>query len=301
MNKSVRERLGRSRAWIYRNARPVDLARCRFHFENGAAGDVLAALAAYQNDDGGFGHALEPDCWNPNSSPIQTWAAVEILREIGFDDKNHETIRGILRYLDSGKDFSHGVWQNCVPTNNDYPCAPWWRWSGDDGHYNPTANLCGFILKYADEESALYEKGVAVAGRAVDSFLSAADVNMIGDGHLNLCYLRLLQDHGGTGNLRSALIERIKLRESEKPDLFADGVALEYLAAFRDELGLIAERTDFVETVFRYQFDSQLEDGTWDVPWSWGGYAEQWAVAKNWWKAYGIIAVMLFWKRFGFI
>ena len=62
----------------------------------------LAALKAFQNEDGGFGHALEPDCFNPNSSPIQTWKAIVHLEEIGIDDPDHEIIQGILRYLDSG-------------------------------------------------------------------------------------------------------------------------------------------------------------------------------------------------------
>ena len=65
----------KARTFVYRNARPLDIARWQYHFENGSKGAVLTALAVYQNEDGGFGHALEPDSWNPNSAPIQTWAA----------------------------------------------------------------------------------------------------------------------------------------------------------------------------------------------------------------------------------
>jgi len=83
----------KTREFIYRNARPLDLARWRYLFEDGSREDVLTALAAYQNDDGGFGHALEADCWNPNSSPIQTWAATRIIDEVGCEDKNHPVIK----------------------------------------------------------------------------------------------------------------------------------------------------------------------------------------------------------------
>ena len=75
-----------ARTFIYRNARPLDIARWQYHFDGGSKEAVLTALAAYQNEDGGFGHALEPDCWNPNSAPIQTWTATEVLREIDFTD-----------------------------------------------------------------------------------------------------------------------------------------------------------------------------------------------------------------------
>ena len=60
----------KARAFVYRNARPLDIARWQYHFESGSSDAVLKALATYQNADGGFGHALEPDAWNPNSSPI---------------------------------------------------------------------------------------------------------------------------------------------------------------------------------------------------------------------------------------
>lgn len=44
----------KSRAFIYRSARPVDLAVFRHAFENAPAEDIITALAAYQNPDGSF-------------------------------------------------------------------------------------------------------------------------------------------------------------------------------------------------------------------------------------------------------
>ena len=57
----------KAREFIYRNARPLDYARWRYLFEDGKREDVLRILAAYQNEDGGFGHGLEADCLNPDS------------------------------------------------------------------------------------------------------------------------------------------------------------------------------------------------------------------------------------------
>ncbi|MGN0675876.1 MAG: hypothetical protein ACI4KG_08980, partial [Oscillospiraceae bacterium] len=118
-----------SRQFVYRNARPLDLARWQYHFENGSKESVLHALSFYQNGDGGFGHGLEPDFLNPNSTPMATWTATEILSEIQLNDKNHPIVAGILHYLESGADFDteHNQWMNTVPTNNDYPHAVWWE------------------------------------------------------------------------------------------------------------------------------------------------------------------------------
>lgn len=143
--------------WMLRSARPVDLARWRFHFEGGSVRQVLEALSAYQNPDGGFAYALEADCWNPCSSPIQTWCATEILREIGVTEHDNTVISGILRYLDSGSDFDGEKWACEVASNNDAPHAFWWDWQeGRPCDYNPTATLAGFALRFAAPDSPLY-------------------------------------------------------------------------------------------------------------------------------------------------
>ena len=291
-----------SRNWIYRNARPLDLARWQYHFEGVSADNVLAALSAYQNADGGFGHALESDSWNPDSSPIQTCTAVEVLREIKMNDSGNAVVQGILRYLDSGAGFALGVWQNSVPTNNDYPHAFWWTYNGDWVTYNPTANLCGFIIKHAGKSGDLYAKGVRIAKEAVARFTSTTDENEIGDGHGNLAYLRLLQDCGEAessivGGVRERLTKNVNIN-GEDLDWCSDGVALEFLKTFGND-GQISDDADIVRKVCAYLIENRSDDGTWDIPWSWSDYEEQWAVSKNWWKSYGIIVNMLFLKHFG--
>ena len=40
-----------------------------------------------------------------NSTPLQTWAATRIIKEINLDDKNHPIIKGIIDYLASNNEF----------------------------------------------------------------------------------------------------------------------------------------------------------------------------------------------------
>ena len=178
------ETFARARAFIYRNARPLDLARWQFHFEKGSKDAVLAALSAYQNADGGFAHALEPDAWNPLSSPIQTWCATEVLREIDFDDAAHPLIQGVLLYLESGADFDGRHWACVVKTNNDYPHAPWWHWGGEgERDDNPTACLAGFIVRFAQKGSTLHALGCSLVRAAAEALLNretCADMHVLG-------------------------------------------------------------------------------------------------------------------------
>ena len=65
----------RAKTFVMEQGRDLDRALLAFHFEDGTADDVLTALAAYQNDDGGFGHGLEPDLRTQASSAIATTVA----------------------------------------------------------------------------------------------------------------------------------------------------------------------------------------------------------------------------------
>jgi len=96
----------KAREFMYRNARPLDLARFQYHFEDGSKENVVNVLSYYQNTDGGFGHALEADCWNPTSTPLHAGTACEILREIDFTDKSHPLVQRLLSWFLSGEHFN---------------------------------------------------------------------------------------------------------------------------------------------------------------------------------------------------
>jgi hypothetical protein len=51
------------------SARVLDRRVFERLFSGGAAAPVRDAVAAYRNADGGFGHALEPDCRAAASQP----------------------------------------------------------------------------------------------------------------------------------------------------------------------------------------------------------------------------------------
>lgn len=297
----------KAKEFIYRNARPLDLARWQYHFENGSKEAVLNALSYYQNKDGGFGHALEPDAWNPDSSPIQTWYATEILREINFTDNSHPVIKGILNYLGSGKDFNGRYWHNIVKSNDDYPHAPWWntvtgRAAHDD--YNPTACLAGFIIKYADKNSDLYNLGCRLAKEAVNAYMNQ---DFLSNMATVLCYIRLMQyveEAGGTGifdlnALKGKLIKQVEVTITRdtaewersyvcKPSLFINGKESIFYASNKE---ISDFECDFI-------IKTQLDDGSWHITWYWAAYPDEWAISKNWWKANGIISNLLYLRGF---
>ncbi len=308
MDKSVHDCYGKARAFLWRNARPVDLARWQTHFEGGGKDAVLTALSFYQNEDGGFGHALETDAWNPHSSPIQTWAAAEILREINFTHSAHPIIQGILRYLYSGKDFNGHFWSNTVETNNDYPHAPWWQTgsqSTSHHNYNPTACMAGFILRFSPSGSALPELGRHIAKEAYGSFMAG---DLLGDMHTAKCFVRLMEYAQDAGNpaqmdldaFRGKLIKQVSHILTRDTSLWQGGYVCKpsQFISGRDSI-FFQENRELAEYECDFILGSQQEDGSWAVPWGWGAYEEEWSISKNWWKSDIIIRNMLYLKGLG--
>jgi hypothetical protein len=93
----MRSDVYKAREFILGNARLLDRKRFAFRFEAGAAKDVLAALVPYQNADGGFGHALEPDLRCAASQPVSTEHALEILDELG--ELHQDVVRRCCEWL----------------------------------------------------------------------------------------------------------------------------------------------------------------------------------------------------------
>ena len=76
MKKLTQPAFQRAKNFIMDQGRALDQRRFEFHFEDGSADAVFAALAPYQNDDGGFAHTLEPDIRSPFSSVLVTTLVV---------------------------------------------------------------------------------------------------------------------------------------------------------------------------------------------------------------------------------
>lgn len=297
----------KARQFVYRNARPLDLARWQYHFENGGKEAVLNALSFYQNEDGGFGHGIESDFLNPNSTPMATWAATEILREIDLQDRKHPIVTGILCYLESGVDFNveHNQWLSTVPTNNDFPHAIWWEYRGEDQFmYNPTAALVGFIIKFAEVDSTVYKKGCEIARQAVIWFLEKAPFS---EQHITSCFINLYDDLV-EGKLelvdmtafKEKLIEQVKSNICYDRDLWAVKYVSKPSDYFKSRDNIFYETNkEIADAECTFIADSQLPDGAFPVTWQWCTDYKEFEVSVNRWKSVIAINNMRYLKGLG--
>ncbi len=115
--------------FIAANARVVDRRRFSRLFGDDDAGPVRDAVAAYRNQDGGFGHALEPDCRAPGSQPLAVEMALRIMDET--DAWDEALARGACDWLAAVAPAEGGA-AAAEPTMTGWPHAPWW--GPEDGH-----------------------------------------------------------------------------------------------------------------------------------------------------------------------
>lgn len=141
--------VARAVEFTWRNARLIDRRRHEFHFLGGSREAVVAALRGYVNEDGGFGHALEPDLRSPECQPVFQEAGLRILDEIAFDDG---IVEGVLRYLPTITTDEGGIpW--VLPSATNYPRAPWWQPEEPlRAKLMPTGAIAGYLHRNGVED-----------------------------------------------------------------------------------------------------------------------------------------------------
>jgi hypothetical protein len=105
------------------HARVIDRRVFQRLFAGGPAGPVRDAVAAYRNDDGGFGHALEPDVRTPGSQPAATEMALRIMDLT--DEWDTAMVTAAIDWLASIAPAEGGT-AFAEPSVADGPHAPWW-------------------------------------------------------------------------------------------------------------------------------------------------------------------------------
>jgi hypothetical protein len=105
------------------HARVLDRRVFQRLFQGGAPGPVRDAVAAYRNDDGGFGHALEPDLRTAASQPAAVEMALRIMDVADAWDEH--LVRDAIDWLVTVAPAEGGA-PFAQPTMSQGPHAPWW-------------------------------------------------------------------------------------------------------------------------------------------------------------------------------
>ncbi len=145
MNLS-KDNFEKARDFILTNARMIERRLFHYHFGNGSQEGVFHAVYAYRNSDGGFGHGMEPDTASPESQPLFSIMALEILDEIGYLTKEI-ILNDFMPYFESVTTERGGVPWMLKPTS-EYPCSDHFKTVKEWAALSTTAPLLAILEKY---------------------------------------------------------------------------------------------------------------------------------------------------------
>jgi hypothetical protein len=297
----------RAREFLKTRARPLDRALFEYHFEDAPAENVLAELARFQNSDGGFGHALEPDMRTPTSSALATAIGLQTLKELGCR-ADHPLVRPAVEFLLATFDAATRVWR-IIPTDaNDYPHAPWWHDEGgslartfDDFAINPRAEVVGLLHHYAALVPAAWLDEVTQDTVAcIESFEKLG----AGGGDDLTCILGLAETAVLPEQVRSRLATRLRAvvpgaitRAPEKWNTYC----IPPLKLAPSPRSLVADLVaDALQVNLDYVIEHQTAEGTWEPTWSWGPlYPKVGEQAKLEWRGKLTLDTLIMLRAFG--
>jgi len=112
-----------ARSFMASHARVLDRRRFELLFDGADADPVLAALSAYRNRDGGYGHGLEPDLRAPESQPAAALHAFEVFADVA--PVTAPEAAELCDWLDAVA-LPDGGLPFALPIEDASGCAPFW-------------------------------------------------------------------------------------------------------------------------------------------------------------------------------
>ena len=251
-----------AQTFILSNARLLERHLFAFHFGQGNPEHVRAALLAYQNADGGFGNALEPDKRTASSQPIDQEIALGVLDEIGFDAPIALQICDFLETITTAE----GGVPFVLPTVRDAPRAEWWNTDleAPPASINPTASIAGLLHKYGIRHPWL--------DRATDYCWQYIEHLQISSGHDFLCVQSFLEHVPDRERAESAF-ERMSIQLMEGGHIAYDPSASGYVfmplvyAPSPQKMSHRLFDAAIIQTHLAALAEKQQTDGGWPISW----------------------------------
>jgi len=308
MQRLNQEQFRRARRFLKTEARPLDLALFEFRFEEATSDHVTEELARYQNADGGFGHALEPDVRTPSSSALATGIGLHILKELGCP-AGHPMVSGAVAYLFQTFDQETQVWRVIPHDANDYPHAPWWHdedrslaQTFDGFAIIPRAQLAGLLNHYRE---VVPDDWLDSLTETTVSTIESLDDEAFGGGGDTLRYaLDLTQMEALPQRFRDRLLPRVRgLADSivcRDPDNWGEYCATPLKIAPSPDSVVTDSLWHDLQRNLDHTIERQTTEGAWEPTWSWGTiYPQVWQQAKLEWRGHLTLEMLTSLRAFG--
>jgi hypothetical protein len=249
-------------------ARVLDRRVFQRLFQGGAPEPVRDAVAAYRNDDGGFGHALEPDLRAAASQPAAVEMALRIMD--AADAWDEHLVRDAIDWLTSIAPSEGGA-TFVLPTLSQGPHAPWWvPAEGNPVSLIQTGQIAGVL--YARGFNHPWRDGATeVMWRGIDQLTEPNAYEMFGV----LAFLQHVPDRPRAENALQRIGRPLRALATLDPNAEGETHSPLDFAPLPDSIARSLFDDATIEAHLDHLAGAQREDGGWTFNWpAWSPAAE---------------------------
>ena len=249
-------------------ARVLDRRVFQRLFQGGAADPVRDAVAAYRNDDGGFGHALEPDLRTAASQPAAVEMALRIMD--AADAWDEHLVRDAIDWLTSIAPSEGGA-TFVLPTLSQGPHAPWWvPAEGNPVSLIQTGQIAG-VLYARGFNHPWRDAATEVMWRGIDQLTEPNAYEMFGV----LAFLQHVPDRPRAENALQRIGRSLRALATLDPNAEGETHSPLDFAPLPDSIARSLFDDATIEAHLNHLAGAQREDGGWMFNWpAWSPAAE---------------------------
>jgi len=268
--------------YIKQHARPLEKSLLGYYFNNEQSTSVIKELSKFQNEDGGFGKALEPDVRLTDSSVLATTIAFQKFRELNIP-ASEEIVQKACRYILNTYDNTNKIWLN-VPANvDDASHATWWNYNGDPEKFlgNPRVEIVAYFYDYPDLFPENLKQGLTIE---LLSHLNSLNGSI--EMHDLLCYTRLVETKNLPIDIKNKMVEILKplviSTVASNPSDWNNYGLTPLTIITSPESMFYPELKSLVPANLEYLSKNQTTEGYWSPSWNWESVSkEDWAKAEK--------------------
>ncbi len=173
MEKITKNDLAEIERQMFNKARDIDVCAFNCLFTDFPKELLIDALSMYQNKDGGFGHGVEPDNLNPNSTVYETYMALLYCFQGGF--KNYKENEMLEQMLNKAFNFLYNRkpdWSLFDESNLKFAAAS--RFQNDSNSTYPKMAIVALTIYLLDDKKVYYKKALEKLGQ-IEKELTLSD------------------------------------------------------------------------------------------------------------------------------